>query len=100
MGKVIFSIKYSILPEKREDYLDVIRELKNLVKAEGLESYSVFETKGKPNDFEEIYMFESNQAYEDFDDQSDERVDILMTKLSDMIKQQSTNYSTLFEVEE
>ncbi|HET54578.1 MAG TPA: hypothetical protein ENN33_05105 [Ignavibacteria bacterium] len=100
MGKVIFSIKYSILPEKREEYLDVIRELKNLVKAEGLESYSVFETKGKPNDFEEIYMFESNQAYEDFDDQSDERVDILMTKLSDMIKQQSTNYSTLFEVEE
>lgn len=99
MGKVIFSIKYSILPEKRNDYLDVIRELKNLVKTEGLESYSVYETKGKANDFEEIYVFESNQAYEDFDDQSDERVDILMTKLSDMIKQQSTHYSTLFEVE-
>lgn len=100
MGKVIFAIKYSILPEKRSEYLDVIRELKNLVKTEGLESYSVFETKGKANDFEEIYIFESKQAYEDFDDQSDERVDILMTKLSDMIKQQSTNYSTLFEVEE
>ena len=100
MGKVIFSIKYSILPDKRSDYLDVIRELKTLVKAEGLESYSVYETKGKANDFEEIYIFESNQAYEDFDDQSDERVDILMTKLSDMIKQQSTHYSTLFEVEE
>lgn len=100
MGKVIFSIKYSILPEKRSEYLDVIRELKNLVKAEGLESYSVFESKGKANNFEEIYIFESNQAYEDFDDQSDERVDILMTKLSDMIKQQSTHYETLFEVEE
>ncbi|MCZ7603661.1 MAG: hypothetical protein QY331_04770 [Melioribacteraceae bacterium] len=100
MAKVIFSIKYSILPEKRNDYLDVIRELKNLVKAEGLESYSVFETKGKANDFEEIYIFKDHQAYEDFDDQSDERVDILMTKLSDMIKQQSTHYSTLFEVEE
>lgn len=99
MGKVIFSIKYSILPEKRKEYLDVIRELKSLVKAEGLESYSVFETKGKDNDFEEIYIFENNQAYEDFDDQSDERVDILMTKLSDMIKQQSTRYTTLFEVE-
>jgi L-rhamnose mutarotase len=100
MGKVIFSIKYSILPEKRSEYLDVIRELKNLVKADGLESYSVFESKGKANNFEEIYIFESNQAYEDFDDQSDERVDIWMTKLSDMIKQQSTHYETLFEVEE
>ena len=98
MGKVIFSIKYSILPEKRKEYLDVIRELKNLVQAEGLESYSVFEVKGKQNDFEEMYIFENKQAYEDFDDQSDERVDILMTKLSDMIKQQSTSYSTLFEV--
>lgn len=100
MGKVIFAIKYSILPEKRADYLDVVRELKTLVKTDGLESYSVFEAKNKQNDFEEIYIFESTQAYEDFDDQSDERVDILMTKLSDMIKQQSTHYSTLFEVEE
>ena len=99
MGKVIFSIKYSIIPEKRDDYLDVIRELKNLVKAEGLDSYSIYETKGKKNNFEEIYTFESEQAYEDFDDESDERVDILMTKLSDMIKQQSTNYTTLFEIE-
>ena len=100
MGKVLFSIKYSILPEKRSEYLDVIRELKTLVKADGLESYSVYETKGKANDFEEIYTFESEKAYEDFDDQSDDRVDILMTKLSDMIKQQSTHYATLFEVEE
>ncbi len=100
MGKVIFAIKYSILPDKRSEYLDVVRELKSLVKADGLESYTVYETKNKPNDFEEIYTFESKQAYEDFDDQSDERVDILMTKLSDMIKQQSTHYSTLFEVEE
>lgn len=43
MAKVIFSIQYEIIPEKRDEYLDVIRELKNLVKSEGLESYSVFE---------------------------------------------------------
>ncbi len=98
MGKVIFSISYNIIPEKREDYLVVIKELKSLVKAVGLESYSVFESK-KKNSFSEVYIFSSNQAYEDFDDNQDERVDILMTKLSDMIVQQSTNYSTLFEIE-
>ncbi|MGD8778432.1 MAG: antibiotic biosynthesis monooxygenase [Ignavibacteria bacterium] len=99
MGKVIFAIKYSVIPERREEYLDVIRELKNLVKAEGLENYSIYETKKDKNSFEEIYIFESKEAYEEFDDEQDERVDILMTKLSDMIKQQTTNYSTLFEVE-
>jgi len=98
MGKVIFSIKYEIIPDRREEYLDVIRELKTLVKADGLESYSAYEQKNKKNWFEEIYIFGTEQDYEDFDDNQDERVDILMTKLSDMIKQQSTHYSTLFEV--
>ncbi len=98
MGKVIFSIKYEILPDKRDNYLDVVRELKSLVKAEGLDSYSVFEMKGKPNHFEEVYLFSGKDAYEAFDDQPDERVDILMNKLSDMIKQQTTQYSTLFEI--
>lgn len=98
MPKVIFSIRYEILPEKREAYLDVIRELKALVMADGLESYSVFETKSKKNCFEEHYTFSDKDAYEDFDDNPNERVNILMTKLSDMIKQQTTEYTTLFEI--
>ncbi len=98
MSKVIFSIRYNIFPERREEYLDVVRELKNIVKAEGLESYSVFEQKNKQNSFEEIYVFKNKESYESFEDSTDERVDILMTKLSDMIKEQSTQYTTLFEV--
>ena len=100
MSRVIFSIKYEIIPEKREEYLSVIRELKSIVKAEGLESYSVFEQKNKTNCFSEVYLFSNKDAYENFEDDQDERVDILMTKLSDLIKEQSTNYSTLFEVDE
>ncbi len=98
MSKVIFSIRYSIIPEKREEYLGVVKELKSIIKAEGLESYSVFEQKNKSNSFEEVYMFSNQEAYENFDDNADERIDILMTKLSDMIKQQTTQYSTLIEI--
>ena len=98
MGKVLFSIKYEILADKRDAYFDVVRELKSLVKAEGLESYSVFEQKGKPNMFQELYVFESKQAFEDFDDEPSERVDLLMNKLSDMVKEQSTRYSTFNEI--
>ena len=43
MSKVLFSIQYEIVPEKRDEYLKVIKELKNLLKAEGLESYVVYE---------------------------------------------------------
>ena len=98
MSKVIFSIRYNVFPERRQEYLDVVRELKNIVKAEGLESYSVYEQKNKSNNFEEIYIFQSPEAFESFDDNQDERIDILMTKLSDMIKEQSTQYTTLIEV--
>lgn len=98
MSKVIFSIRYNIFPERREEYLDVVRELKNIVKAEGLETYSVFEQKNKANNFEEIYIFKNQESYENFEDNTDERIDILMTKLSDMIKEQTTQYTTLFEV--
>lgn len=98
MSKVIFSIRYNIFPERRQEYLDVVRELKNIVKAEGLESYSVYEQKNKSNSFEEIYIFQSPEAFESFDDNQDERIDLLMTKLSDMIKEQSTQYTTMVEV--
>ncbi len=99
MSKVIFSIRYNIIPERRVEYLDVVRELKNIVKAEGLESYSVYEQKNKANNFEEIYIFKNKESYENFEDSTDERIDILMTKLSDMIREQTTQYTTLFEVD-
>jgi quinol monooxygenase YgiN len=98
MSRVIFSIRYQVFPERRQEYLDVVRELKNIIKTEGLESYSVFEQKNKPNNFEEVYLFRNEEAFENFDDNQDERIDILMTKLSDMIKEQTTQYTTLLEV--
>ncbi|MCX6149429.1 MAG: hypothetical protein NTX22_02770 [Ignavibacteriales bacterium] len=100
MGKVIFSIQYDVNSPKRDEYLGIMRELKSLVKADGLISYSVFEKKNKQNSFEELYQFESEQAYEEFDDNQDERVDILMSKLSDLIKENSTKYTTMHEVVE
>ncbi len=99
MAKVIFSIKYDIIPEKREEYLNIMQELKNLVKAVGLVEYSLYQTMNKENSFEEIHIFESVEAYENFEDTENERIDILMNKLSDMIKQKTTHYTTLFEVE-
>jgi len=98
MSRVIFIISYDIVPDKRSQYLDVIRELKSIVKSEGLESYSVFEQKSKENSFKEIYIYHSKESWEEADEADNERVDILMTKMSDLIKDKTTQYSTLFEV--
>jgi uncharacterized protein YjgD (DUF1641 family) len=98
MAKVIFSIQYEINPQKKEEYLDIIRELKNLLKMDGLEKYQVFEVKGKANMFQEIYEFVSREAYEAFDDDQNERLNILINKLADLTVENSTKYTTLFEL--
>jgi L-rhamnose mutarotase len=98
MSRVLFSISYDIIPNKRAEYLDVIRELKSIVKSDGLETYSVFEQKAKENSFQELYVYVSKEAWEEADESENERIDILMTKLSDLVKEKTTHYSTLFEV--
>lgn len=100
MAKVIFSIQYEINSSKKEEYFSVIKELKNLLKAEGLESYLVYELKGKPNNYQEIYTFSSNEAFDKFDDDQDERLNLLITKLSDLTTANSTKYTTWHEVTE
>ena len=71
-----------------------------MLKAEGLESYSVYELKGKPNNYQEIYTFSSNEAFDKFDDDQDERLNLLITKLSDLTTANSTKYTTWHEVTE
>lgn len=98
MSKVLFTINYEIEPEKREDYLKTIRELKSLLKAEGLENYTVYEVKGKSNQFVEQYTFSSDEAFENFDDNTDERINILINKITDLAVNHSTKYTTLTEI--
>ena len=99
MSKVIFSIQYQLSAGRKDDYLSTIRELKTLLQADGLEDYSVFEVKGKPNQFQEQYTFSSDEAFEEFDDNNDERINILINKISDLTIEQSTKYTTLKELD-
>jgi antibiotic biosynthesis monooxygenase (ABM) superfamily enzyme len=99
MSKVLFTVQYEIKPEFRSEYLNSIKELKMLIKPEGLESYSVYEVKGKPNNFQEIYLFSSEEAYEAYEDSLDERTNLLISKITEMTLKQSSKYSTLVELQ-
>jgi L-rhamnose mutarotase len=100
MAKVIFSVQYEISSNKKEEYFGVVKELKNLLKADGLDNYTVYEVKGKPNNYQEIYTFSSSEAFDQFDDNQDERLNILINKLNDLTTENSTKYTTLYEVTE
>jgi quinol monooxygenase YgiN len=98
MAKVLFSVQYEINPDKRDEYLKLVKELKNLLKAEGLLDYSVYEQKHKPNHFEEIYTFDSSEAYDNFEDAQSERINILISTINNLSKDNSTKYTTLYEL--
>ncbi len=99
MAKVIFYISYDIDPNKREDYIDSIKEYKKLISSAGLSKYSLYEEKGKQNRFREIYEFESEEAFDNFDDASDERLSVLNRKLESLKLAKTTKSRTLLEVE-
>lgn len=98
MGKVIFSVQYEIIPQKKIEYYSSIKELKSLISAEGLIEYSVFEVKGKPNHFGEMFVFNSMAAYENYEDGENERVNILLSKVESLKVHGSTKYLTLNEL--
>jgi len=85
------------LPEKKEQFLFIAKELKSIIGAEGLLSYNFYESK--PNHYQEIYTFESEEAFEAFDDDSNRRVNILTAKLSSILKNPAIKYLTLKELE-
>jgi len=97
MAKVIFSIQYEVQNDKRDEFINSIKELKSLLKSDGLESYSLFEGKTK-NLFQEVYQFSSKESFDNFDDSENERVDILISKIEDLKEPNSTKYNTLYEV--
>jgi len=92
MSKVIFTVKYEIRKGFEEEYSLIAKELKAIVKADGLLDYEIFQMEGR-NVFLEIFTFESNEAYENYDD-SDERLTLLLSKLSEMIVEGTLEYST------
>ena len=98
MSKVIFTVQYELDSTKVEEFHSVINELKNLLKAEGLEDYSVYEVKGKPNHYQEQYTFVSEEAFDAFDDNTDERINILVSKLNDLTVDHSAKYVTLNKI--
>ena len=98
MSKVIFTIQYELKENNKEEFLNVVNELKNLLNADGLENYSVFKVKGKLDQYQEQYTFESEEAFDAFDDNDDERINILIDKLNDLTTEHSTRYLTLNKI--
>ncbi len=96
MSKIIFTVKYRIKEDEIDEFLKISKDLKLLVKGEGLINYDIYRLKGK-NEFCEIYEFENYEAYENYDD-TGELLSALLKKLSTLIEEGSTEYSVFEKI--
>ena len=93
----MFTISYSIKPERRDQYLALIKEMKQHLTALGKHNYSVFEAKGKKNHFTEVFVTNSVEEFDSLEDNMDEKAQELNSTLQGFVDEGGMKYNTIVE---
>lgn len=99
MPKVLLQISYDIDPEKRDQYLALVNELKAHFRQVRNKAYTVYEQKGKKNSFVEEFTCTSMEEFDALEDDLDEKSEDLVNRLESLVKEGKTRYTTLTEID-
>ena len=99
MPKVLLQISYDIDPDKREEYLTLVNEMKTHFRQTRRKNYTVYEQKGKKNSFVEQFFCNSMEEYDALEDNLDEKSEELVNHLERMVKEGRAKYTTLTEID-
>jgi len=64
MGRIIFSISYHINPEKRDEYLELMKQVRNEIKEFSGQEYTVYEDARTPHLMSEVFYLENEKELE------------------------------------
>jgi hypothetical protein len=92
----MFTISYGIKPEFREQYLGVVKAMKEHLT--GKHNYSVYAAKGKPNHFTEVFVTSSMEEFDSLEDNLDEKAQQLISSLQEFVDDAGMKYNTTVEV--
>ncbi len=95
MSKVLLEINYEVQPEKREEYLRLIGELKSGYENSKIARLEVFEVQGSPNNFMEIYTYSSEESFQNADDSA---FDETVVKINDCLIPDKLRSYTLHQI--
>lgn len=82
MSKVLLQVNYEVQPSKRDEYLELIRELKSAYETSNMAKLEIFEVQGSPNNFWEIYTYDNEEAFQNADDST---FDETVAKINDCL---------------
>jgi predicted S18 family serine protease len=91
MANLVVFVNYEVLPEKRNDYLSLMREIKNDIISRTDIKYNVFESKNKQNFFSEVIQCDSREKFNNFNQisSSSNRLNFLLREVDKCIKSYS-----------
>ncbi len=94
----MFTISYSIKPENRDQYLALIKDMKEHLTSVGKHNYSVFEAKGRKNHFTEVFITNSIEEFDNLEDNLDEKAQELVSNLEGLVDNGGMKYNTVVEI--
>ena len=98
MARVIFTISYEINPEKRDEYLALSKAMKEHLAGTKSKNYTIYEQKGKKNNFSEVFVCNSVEEFDRLEDDQDEQTEELVSQLESLLVNGKMKYTTLIEL--
>ncbi|HZY09576.1 MAG TPA: hypothetical protein VFF29_00325 [Bacteroidota bacterium] len=99
MGKVLFTISYEINPEHRDKYLALSKQMKEHLAQNKDIQYSIYEQKGKKNNFIEVFLYGSKEEFDRFEEDQYESFQEMVHQLEGYLMNGKMKYTTLYELE-
>ena len=95
MENILFEISYKVDPKRKDKYFEIVSELTDLFKMDGVLEYRVFEDSKDEDCYTEHILFENEDAFDAFEDNQPEEAEKLLSQLFDNIIVAGTvKYST------
>ena len=95
---VILAITYSIREGRRNEFFELLRELKPLLAGIGGTDSTVYEDRSRPNYFMEVFRFKDEAEFTAFDDKfhKDRRIAAVYALLDDIVEAEKSDFK-IFE---
>jgi hypothetical protein len=95
---VILAITYSIRDGRRNDFFDLMKELKPLLATIGGSDCTVYEDRSRPNYFMEVFRFKDEPEFTAFDDKfhKDRKIAAIYALLDDIVEAEKSDFK-IFE---
>ena len=95
---VLLSITYSIREGRRDEFFDLMRELKPLLASIGGDDCTIYEDRSRPSYFMEVFRFKDEAEFTAFDDKfhKDRKIAAVYALLDDIVEAEKSDFK-IFE---